>query len=214
MSGAKGTRRRSSAAKERDDAILSAALDLFLEKGIAETRIEEILEASDTSVGSFYYRYESKVELAAVLYLDIIEQFYGESLHDLRRHKTISAKIRGLVQFYLRFMGRRQKEAAYELFGRTPEVILASQPREKILRAKYYETLFGLLEKHADAGELRKLAPEQYYALWLGPAELLVQGTLIRTGYFTRKSDPEFAQILRRSEELLAEQAWLALRAR
>jgi AcrR family transcriptional regulator len=212
MVSANGIRKRSKAAVERDEAILSAALDLFLQNGVTETRIEEILEASGTSVGSFYYRYESKIELAAILYLQIIERFYTESLHELRRFPSIEGKVRGLVKFYLRWMAKHQKEAAYEFFGRTPEVIFASQPREKFARAKYYEALSELLHQHIRNHEIRLLAPEQHFALWLGPATHLVQSTLTRMGYFAIKSERDFAQILRASEDVLADAAWGALR--
>lgn len=204
--------RRTKAAKKRDEDIFAAALDLFLRKGISETRVEEILAASGASVGSFYYRYESKIDLATSLYLSILEGFYADCLADLRRAKGARGRVESLVRSYFRWVRDSPDECAFEYFGRTTEVVFASQPQERMARGAFVETVVAMLEPSIEAGEIKRLSPDLYLPLWLGPAEMLVQFTITRQGYSVQASRRELVAILRDSERLVLEAAWEALR--
>jgi len=49
---------------------------LFLEKGFGATTLDQILELSKASVGSFYYHFQSKIDVAAALYLETLETYH------------------------------------------------------------------------------------------------------------------------------------------
>jgi AcrR family transcriptional regulator len=63
--------------------ILSAAVQVFAEKGYHATRVDEIVEASGTSKGSVYFHFESKQEI----FLALIDQFAA------RLEKTVMEAI-------------------------------------------------------------------------------------------------------------------------
>ncbi len=79
-------RHRASDARRRQ--ILDAALELFLEAGVANCRVEDLFERSGVSVGSFYHHFGSKPGVAAALYLQIPEKFQGDFLAELSRHRS------------------------------------------------------------------------------------------------------------------------------
>lgn len=57
--------------------IVNAAWQLFYEKGYNDTTVDEIIERSHTSKGSFYYYFKSKDELLNSL-SDILDEYYEE----------------------------------------------------------------------------------------------------------------------------------------
>jgi AcrR family transcriptional regulator len=74
----------------RPQELLDAALDLFVEKGFAATRSEEVAQRAGVSKGTLYLYYPSKEELLKAVIrrnvvseiaesLDIVEQFDGSS---------------------------------------------------------------------------------------------------------------------------------------
>ena len=57
--------------------IVSAAWQLFYEKGYNGTTVDEIIELSETSKGSFYYYFSTKDELLNTLSL-VLDEYYEE----------------------------------------------------------------------------------------------------------------------------------------
>ena len=57
--------------------IVSAAWQLFYEKGYNGTTVDDIIELSGTSKGSFYYYFNTKDELLNTLSL-ILDDYYEE----------------------------------------------------------------------------------------------------------------------------------------
>ena len=55
--------------------IVSAAWQLFYEKGYNGTTVDEIIELSGTSKGSFYYYFDTKDELLNTLSL-VLDEYY------------------------------------------------------------------------------------------------------------------------------------------
>ena len=59
--------------------ILDSALDVFVKKGYAETRMEDIVKLSGLSKGAIYYHYNSKRDL----FLSLIEHWENYSFPDI-----------------------------------------------------------------------------------------------------------------------------------
>lgn len=55
--------------------IIDAAWELFYEKGYADTTVDDIIERSETSKGSFYYYFTSKDELLDTLSLKFDDKY-------------------------------------------------------------------------------------------------------------------------------------------
>src|SRR5690349_498545 len=96
------TRQRTKPGSSRDD-IAAAAVELFVERGVAATRVEDILAAAGVSVGSLYHHFGDKLNLAATVYLDLLQRFQTDMLVELDRHVNTEEAVRGLVAAYLQW---------------------------------------------------------------------------------------------------------------
>ena len=61
--------------KNAKQKIVAAAWQLFYEKGFSKTTVDDIIELSDTSKGSFYYYFNTKDELLNTLSIMLDEQY-------------------------------------------------------------------------------------------------------------------------------------------
>lgn len=73
---------------ERRDDLMSAAQQLFLEKGLASTTIEQITEAANVGKGTFYFHFRSKEDVLASLRERYIQDFIARIDADVSRCKA------------------------------------------------------------------------------------------------------------------------------
>jgi AcrR family transcriptional regulator len=198
-------------ASRRED-IADAAIDLFLERGVAATRVEDILTAAGVSVGSFYHHFGDKLNLAATVYLEYVQRFQRDLLAELDRHVRTEDAIRGLVVAYLRWAGADPRAMRYMHHCRESSVAEIAEGEEARLKQSFYGRLAGWLGERAATGELRALPPEHSLALWLGPAEQLARAVLDPFGHIAAPDSDALVAHLTHAEQVLADAAWVALR--
>jgi TetR/AcrR family transcriptional regulator len=172
--GAKRARRK----EARPGELLAAALDLFVEKGFAATRAEEVAKRAGVSKGTLFLYFSSKEELfKAVVRENIsgrfgqwgteIDQFQGSTADMLRMcmlawwERIGSTKASGITKLML-------SEA-----GNFPE--LATFYRDEVIRPGN-ELIKRILQRGVDRGEFRPmnmkyavytvLGPMLFLALW------------------------------------------------
>jgi len=194
------------------DHIAAAAIELFVERGVAATRVEDILAAAGVSVGSFYHHFGDKLNLAATVYLDLLQRFQSELLVELDRHARTEDAVRGLVVAYLRWAGTDPRAMGYLHQCREPSVAEIAGGEEARLKQGFDGRLGGWLDERAATGELRALPFEHSFALWLGPAAQLVRAAIEPSGHSTAPEPDALARHLADAEPVLAEAAWEALR--
>lgn len=68
------------------DLIIQTAAQIFAERGYGQTTIKNIVEKSHTSVGSFYFYFETKEALLEIIYDDLMNAL--ESISDLAMKKV------------------------------------------------------------------------------------------------------------------------------
>lgn len=194
---------RARSSNTRRASILNAALDLFLERGVSGTTVDEIIERSEASVGSFYHHFESKLDVAASLYMATLDSYYRGFLSELRKHPRASEGIQAGVRYHLRWVRRTVKPATYLAHCREPEAIRASEVRTKELHTAFFQQIHDWLRTHAKKRIVRRLSFDQYFALWLGPADVFTRYWVL---------GPHDAKQLTRAEAVLPPAAWQVLR--
>jgi AcrR family transcriptional regulator len=197
---------------DRRQAIGEVAMTLFRERGVAATRVEDILERADASNGSFYHHFGSKLNLAVILYLETLQRFQGDLLDELERHEGARDGIESVVRRYLRWAAENPTAMRYMMHCREPSVASASEGKEAALNKQFYEQLIRWLQRHIDAGEIVRLLPEQYYALWIGPAHQLVRSAINELDYFAKPDPESYVRHLQESEQPLVHAAWQVLK--
>ena len=207
---------RVGASEARRRQILDAALELFLEAGVGDCRVEDLFERSGASVGSFYHHFGSKPELAAALHLEILERFQSDFLAELHRHTSARAGVKGIVRHHLAWVARDPQRAAYLFQCLEPQVFAACRDEQNRMTTAFFAKGLAWLEARAAAGQLRKLAPLEYYVLWMGPTLELTRAWLmnVEQKWTWMGEDQRRPAALLRAEKTLAEAAWQALRAR
>ncbi len=195
---------RATASRARRQRILEAALDCFLQRGVGGTNVDRIRARSGASVGSFYHHFESKVEVAAALYLETLESYQRAFAGELRSHARARSGIQGAVRHHLRWVAEHPRLASYLTHCREPEVAAASEARAQGLNRVFFDEVFGWWRRHAGRGDLRPLRPDLCYALWMGPAEVFTRLWLAAGQDRARLAEADL---------LLPSAAWVALRA-
>lgn len=196
----------------RRDNIAAAAIELFLDRGVAATRVEDILAAAGVSVGTFYHHFRDKLSLAATVYLEYLQRFQHDLLTELDRHTRTEDAVRGLVLAYLRWAAADPRAMGYLHQCREPNVTEISEGEEARLKQSFYGRLTSWLDERAATGDLRALPHEHSLALWLGPAEKLVRAAIDPSEHFATPDADALSAHLARAERVLADAAWEALR--
>jgi len=198
-----GMRARATATRRR--AILDAALELFVANGVSATTLDQILESSGASVGSFYHHFEDKIDVAATLFAELLEVYFRDFLAEVRRHRSAEAAIRAGVRYHLKWVERETKGAIYIGHRQGSEA-----QRELVARIanplqKFFDELDSWMRVHAKKHAVRKLPFDVFWALWLGPAEVFTRWWVL--------SERE-VKALRRAQAILPAAAWDGLRYR
>jgi len=181
--------------------ILDAALPLFLEHGVAGLTLEQIRKASGASTGSIYHLFGSKESIAAAVYVDSLAGYQREFLEALWEDEGAEAGIRSVVRFHLDWSREHPDLARFLFTMDDPDVLAAAREGLEPENRRFYSDVQAWWRVHAHHGALRRVTPEQSYALWIGPAMELVRNWLTRGGNPPTDEDVE----------VLSAAAWRAL---
>ena len=134
--------------------IVSAAWQLFYEQGYEHTTVEEIIEASRTSKGSFYHYFDGKDALLSTL-SDLFDEKY-ETLQE-----TMDPDMPALDQ--LLFLNSElfrtiEDTVSLELLARLLSTQLVTAGNKHLLdhRRTYYRLLRKIISRGQESGELSR----------------------------------------------------------
>lgn len=186
----------------RRQAILDAALAVFLERGAASASIEEIRARSGASVGSIYHHFEGKEALAAALYNEALADYQSGLLAELDAAPDTRAGIEAGVRHHVRWVVEHPDRARYLLIGTDARVAMAGGRDLREQNRRFFARVNAWLAPRLAAGELRDVAPEVLHALWIGPSQELARHWLEGRVHRTPAEDAD----------VLAAAAWNALK--
>ena len=188
----------------RREAILSAALECFAERGFAATTIEEIRQRSGASVGSIYHHFGGKEGLAAELYVEGLRGYQDGLLNAIERRDDAQSAVRAVVRHHLHWVERNPRLAQFLMGRRETELRLATEARVRELNRTFFPRVSAWVERHVSGGQLRPLPVDLWEPVLLGPSQEFARLWLAGRN---RTS-------LRRAEPELADATWDAVRQR
>jgi AcrR family transcriptional regulator len=191
---------RNESTASRRQAILQAALQLFLSKGFTVTTMEDIRQRSGASTGSIYHHFENKEMLVLALYQDIWTQFNTAQLQCLTTG-DIREGVKALVYAYMDWFVQHPDLGQYIVQAISSEYL---SPRVEALRQEMNvvpEKLFEWLTPSIEDGTVIRCPRRLYYSLVLGPTREYVRSWL------KGRIPGELHEV----RELLAEAAWRAV---
>lgn len=186
-SGAHGKRR----------ALLDAALALFLEHGVVETTLEDLLARSGASVGSLYHHFGGKEQVADALYVECLSTYQRVALDTLHNTRSNEAGVRSLVEHQLFWITEHADESRFVLAYRDHEFRHAADELRSLNRVFY-----GELEHWITPRAARPLPPlSVVISVWIGPARSFSRHYLTGNAHCT----------IDEARDFLSDSAWHAL---
>lgn len=133
--------------------IVSAAWKLFYDQGYEETTIDDIIEASGTSRGSFYHYFEGKDALLGSLSF-LFDEKYEELLPQVKEQETCMEKLLYLNRELFTMI---ENTIAIELVARLLSTQLMTKSEKHLMdRSRfYYKLLRSIFLEGQEKGEFR-----------------------------------------------------------
>ena len=158
-------------------ALLDAALELFLEQGVVDTTVDQILQRSGASVGSLYHHFGGKEELADGLYVECLSAYHAVALAGLKAAITPEQGVRFLVDHHLTWIVDRRTASQFILVYRDHEIRPAADAL-RALNTNFYTELERWITSHA-----RHAVPllPAVISQWIGPMHMYARHWLTST---------------------------------
>lgn len=194
--------------KER---IMEAAHDVFLRRGTAGARMQEIADVADVNKALLHYHFDDKATLSEAVFLRAARGFLPRVLEVLRSGSPVEEKVRRVVQIELDHLLEHPFVPGYfltEIHSRPERArslmsAVAGEPAGEFV-PEVVETLDRQLRDGASEGRLRAVEPEQFVvnliALCIFP---FAAAPMLRPMFGW--DDADFRAFIERRKELLPE---------
>jgi AcrR family transcriptional regulator len=183
--------------------IIQAALACFTEHGFAQTSVADIGRKAGASTGSIYHHFNSKEQLAAEVYFEGIRNYQQGFLLALEEHPDAREGIFAVIRHHLEWVSQHPDWTRY-LFQKANATFMTSAPEVLAgLNVACMKRCAQWVGTHVKAGTLRRLPPDMYVAIILGP--LMEYTRLYMAG--------QTCTALESAMEHLASAAWNSLKA-
>ncbi|MBP8309617.1 MAG: TetR/AcrR family transcriptional regulator, partial [Burkholderiaceae bacterium] len=160
--------------ESRPAELIAAALDLFVERGFAATRLDEVAARAGVSKGTLYLYFDSKEDLFKAVIRETIVPLLSDFQRSIEGVDDPAPQV--LTQFFElwreRFGSTRLAGIAKLIIseaGNFPEIALFFQ-QEVIVRND--ALLAGIIQRGIDRGEFRPLDVRAACHLWMAPLVL------------------------------------------
>jgi AcrR family transcriptional regulator len=179
---------RPNVSDERKSQIVSAAIEVFTEKGFDEARMDDIAEKTGLSKGTLYLYFDNKNELIMAI-LERIFQREFRQLESLIREGTNTIDVlRDFTQLMYSEIG-----ALLRLIPVIYQFLALAFRNDYVQRAlqlylnQYLDFLIPIIQRGIDSGELRAVDPREV-AIAMGA---IIEGTVLLWVYDRDAINPE-----------------------
>lgn len=159
----------------RPQELLAAAIDLFVERGFAATRLEDVARRAGVSKGTLYLYYTSKEELFKAVVRESIIPFIGEAEVSVAEFDGHSADLlRNVMLSWWGRIGQSKASGISKLIlaeaGNFPE--LAKFYQEEVTQ-RGTRMISSMLERGVSRGEFRDVNIPQLTQVMIAPMMML-----------------------------------------
>ena len=161
---------------ERPQELLAAALDLFVERGFAATRLDDVAALAGVSKGTLYLYFENKEELFKAVVRENMIPVLGEAEAAIDAYAGHSAEL-----FREIMMGWWQRIGSTKLAGITKLMMAESGNFPEVARFYHEEVIrradamvARLLERGMARGEFRRIDASQATSVIIAPVLMLM----------------------------------------
>lgn len=166
--------RRERRKESRPAELLGAALELFVERGYAATRLEDVAARAGVSKGTLYLYYANKEELfkavVAETIVPLIEQFRSEIEGSDETGERLIRRF--FEQWWSRFGATRLSGIAKLIIGEAGNFPQVAQFFQQAVIAPNAQLLASIIGRGIERGEFRPIDVLPAVHLWLAPMVL------------------------------------------
>ena len=167
--------RNTRARKGRREEIMQAALTAYSEKGVFNTRVEEVAAAAGIGKGTVYEYFRSKEELILAAIRYDMEELTGQIVEKVNRESTVFGKIKVMMETVL----LRRQQSCFKGFDMNPASIGGSMKELQFLiveqNAKLQSWLEEIIDYGVKRGEIRKVDSQILLGAIMGTIMSLVR---------------------------------------
>lgn len=153
--------------------VIEAALSLFMRKGIKATTTRDIALKAGISEGTIYRHFDSKEELAEIIFEQNIDFFWIFLKGNLKNHKTPEEMLKAFVEGFFEFSRREQRRYGFIISAHQTELKKLSRDRMKPKKM-----LTKIIKLGQRKGIFRKIDTNLVSAM--------VMGTIIQTIFYLK----------------------------
>ncbi len=151
-------------ALDRRTLILSAAQQLFQEKGLGRSTMEDVAKAAGMGKSSLYYYFKSQEEIFDAVLEAEVGDILRESIRQMSRHNDLLAKLSAFATVKFEMARKRKSLYGATEAGMDAEALSRYQTLKKVVHKRYLQKETVLLQQLlVNAGadqEIRELTPE------------------------------------------------------
>lgn len=148
--------------ENKETRLLSKAFELFTEKGVKNTSIQEIVDNANVAKGTFYLYFKDKYEIRDVLIANKSHKLFNDALRELRKKdiKTVSERVIFIVNYVVDELTKAptllkfiSKNLSWGVYSKTVLKIYENTENEE-------EGLYNLFLKEVKENDIKLKNPE------------------------------------------------------
>lgn len=187
---------------KRRQQIIQAALACFIKNGVTDTSIADICKLAGASIGSVYHHFKSKELLAASVYLEGIQNYQQGYLAELEKRDNAQDGITAVVHYHLSWVIDHPDWSRYLFKERHAAFMGRAEEEFNRLNLVFLRQASNWFRTHIDAGKLKKLPPDIFTSILMGPCQEFARHYL----FGQARSNPEEAA------QKISQAIWQALK--
>lgn len=164
---------------DRKKEIIQAALECFTAAGTEAASISGICRTAGSSTGSLYHHFGSKEKLAAAVYLEGIALYQAGYIETLESSLDARSGIFGVIAFHLDWVQKNPRWASFIVRERHAPFMGETEDELERLNQNFMKTVSSWFYRHIVSGSIKRLSPELYQAILLGPVQEYVKSHML-----------------------------------
>jgi AcrR family transcriptional regulator len=144
-------------AKESVDCrILTAALDLFVERGFHNVSVHDVQKQANVSIGSIYNHFGGKEGIAKALYHHLMREFEEMVEEVIAEEMTNRERCNEIIRLLFEYTETRRNIVAYMLHAKHREFLPDEPP---VCSSTPFKAMRDIVQQGMDRGEIRQGDP-------------------------------------------------------
>ncbi len=164
--------KKSTPEKESVDCrILTAGLNLFVERGFHNVSVHDVQKQANVSIGSIYNHFGGKEGIAKALYYHLMKEFEEMVEEVIAEEMTNRERCNRIIRLLFEYTETRRNIVAFMLHAKHREFLPDEPP---VCSSTPFKAMRGIVQQGMDTGEIRRGEPWVVAAAVFGGAIRLI----------------------------------------